>query len=83
MYNTYPDNSVYIRHLYVKPERRGEGEGKRLEDELIEKEKPRIIYCDIDLTANNPESALAQILYRANYKIESVSPQQIILRKEL
>lgn len=83
MYNSYPDNSVYIRHLYVKPEARGKGEGKNLEDLLIEKEKPVVIYCDIDLTANAAESSLSQILYRANYKIDSVSPQQIILRKEL
>lgn len=83
MYNAYPDNSVYVRHLYVKPEERGKGIGKALEDRLIEREEPRVIYCDIDLTANNPESSMAQIMYRAGYKIDSVSSSQIILRKDL
>lgn len=83
MYNTYPDDSLYIRHLYVKPEARGKGEGKTLEDRLIEKEKPRIIYCDVDLTANDPETTLARIMYKANYKIESMNTHQIVLRKEL
>lgn len=82
MYNVYDDKSVYIRHLYIKPEVRNTGLGKELEDKLIEKENPIAIFCDIDLKANNPEQALGVIMHKANYKIDQVNESFIVMRKE-
>ena len=73
LYNKYEDNSVYIQQLYVRPEFRNEGLGKQLEDELIEKENPSVIFCEVDLESNNPEISLAQIIKKAGYKIDRIS----------
>ena len=85
LYNAYEDNSVYIRELFVKREARNKGVGKELEDKLIEKENPNFIFCDIDLESNNPEIALVQIIKKAGYKIDHVTPsgKRIVLYKQV
>ena len=37
IYSKYPDNSIYIHILYVKPEYRKKGTGSGLEQKLIDK----------------------------------------------
>ena len=83
VYNRHPDNSVYISELYVTKEARNKGEGKRLEEILIKKERPALIFIDIDMESNGWELALIQIVRSANYKYDSTIGNRIILYKEL
>ena len=79
-YTIYDDRSIYIYEIYVRPEARRKGAGTKLEEKLIAKEKPTVIYCDVDLQCNNPEAALQGIL-TADYKITEASNRMIILCK--
>jgi hypothetical protein len=81
-YTTYSDNSLYIFEIYVRPEKRRSRLGTELEERLIKKEKPKVIYCDVDLTCNKPEEALQGIL-TAGYKINEVTSRNIILCKTI
>ena len=82
-YNMYDDGSMYINTLFVKSEARMSGKGKELEDRAIEKEKPDIVICDIDLNANNPEQSLAQIIFKAGYKILRLEENKIVLYRKI
>lgn len=81
-YNAYTDNSVFIHELHVEKEYRKKGKGSELEGELIKKEQPEVIYCDIDLTSNSPETALLAVL-SVGYKITGSNSRSIICRKEI
>ena len=81
-YNAYPDASIYIHELYVLPEKRALGEGRKLEGQLIQKEKPAVIYCDVDLTSKNPEISLKAIL-AGGYIIEECLSSKIILKRTI
>lgn len=48
VYSKYDDSSVYVQILYVVPEKENQGIGKKMITELIDKEKPTIIICDVD-----------------------------------
>jgi len=82
-YVKYDDGSVYINILYVKKESRNKGTGKELERKLIEKEKPTLIFCDIDMESIGWELALIQIVTQAHYKYESTVGKRIVLYKEI
>jgi hypothetical protein len=82
-YKKYSDGSLYIYTLFVSKEARDNGLGFGLEQILIEKEKPTMIFCDIDLTSNNAELALIQIIKKAKYKIHESHSDKIILVKDL
>jgi hypothetical protein len=81
-YNSYSDGSLYIHELFTVEEKRNSGKGRLLEKALIKQEKPKVIYCDVDLDSNNPEVALLSILH-AGYKIDQSTPSRIILKKEI
>lgn len=81
-YTIYDDRSLYIYEIYVRPEARRKGIGSLLEKELIKKERPSVIYCDVDLTCNKPEEALQGIL-TAGYKIKEATNRNIILCKKI
>lgn len=81
-YNVYGDGSVYVHQLYVLPGHRRSGTGTELERLLIEKETPEVIFCDVDLRANNPEASLSAI-FTSGYKIHSQKEGLIILCKKL
>ena len=81
-YEMYSDNTCHIWSFYVKPEFRHEGLGTKLEEMLIEKEKPSSIACQVELFSNNPELSLRKILTQP-YKIVSANSQAIILRRDL
>jgi len=82
LYNSYDDGSLYVRQFYIKPGARNKSKSRIYEKMLIEKETPTVIYCDVDLTANNPEHAL-RILLIGDYKIDKVYTDKIILYREI
>lgn len=81
-YNIYQDESAYIHILYVKPEFRSAGIGKKLEDMIIEKHKPNCLYCYVDLQSKNPEVSL-QAIIGVGYKIKSASSEKVVLSKDI
>jgi GNAT superfamily N-acetyltransferase len=82
LYSKFDDNSVYAHSLYVLPERRHEGKGRELEEALIEREKPSVIFSYIDLTTNNPTLSVKAHL-AVGYEIFSANESAITMRKEL
>lgn len=82
-YSSYDDGSLYIDFLFVKPEFRLHGEGKRLEDMVIEKEQPNSILCEVDLNSQDCEKSLAALIRRADYKILKAESDRIILYKKV
>lgn len=81
-YEMYEDNGCHIWSFYVLPEERHNGIGTKLEEMLIEKEKPSYIACQVELFSNNPELSLRKILTQP-YKIVSANSQAIVLRRDL
>lgn len=81
-YEMYSDNTCHIWSFYVLPEERHTGIGTKLEEMLIEKEKPVSIACQVELFSNNPELSLRKILTQP-YKIVSANNNAIILRRDL
>ena len=82
LYSKFDDGSVYAHSLYVVPEERSKGKGKELERQLIEKEKPTVIFSYIDLTTNNPSLSVKAHL-AVGYKIFTANETAITMRKEL
>ena len=82
-YIRHNDDSLYINILFVEKESRNKGKGKELERRLIEKEKPSLIFCDIDMESVGWELALIQIVTQAGYKYDSTIGKRIILYKEI
>lgn len=82
LYNAYSDGSLYVRQFFIKKEARNKSKSRYYEQLLIEKEKPEIIYCDVDLTANDADHALMIILI-GGYKIDKVYNDKIILCREI
>lgn len=82
-YNVYDDGSLYIETLFVRAEARNKGKGSELEQRVIEKEKPSLLICDIDLKSSNPEITLVQFIRKAKYKILRVEEDKIVLYKNL
>jgi hypothetical protein len=80
-YAMYDDGSMYIFTLFVSKEARNEGEGAALEEHIIKKEKPQVIFCDIDKDSNNWELALNQIMKKAGYEIYQDKEDQVVLWK--
>lgn len=81
-YQSYDDGSLYVYELFVLPEKRKTSVGTLLEWKLIDKEKPRVIYCDVELKADNPEVALIAFMKRG-YKIDQLLGDRIVLRKDI
>ena len=82
VFNNYDDGSCYIHILYVKPQFRSSGIGKKLEQMVINKYKPHTLYSYVDMKSINPEVSL-QAIIGAGYKIEQTTEQSIVLKKEL
>jgi len=82
-YAIYPDRSMYIFTLFVSKESRDKGEAFALEQEIIQKEKPLIIFCDIDKDSNKWVKALVQICKKADYKVYNDLEDKVILVKEI
>lgn len=81
-YNIYSDKSCYIDTLFIQKGFRGKGYAQELEAEVIKKENPKVIYCEVDLTANNPEEALGKFMHKG-YKIDKQLTGKILLKKYL
>lgn len=79
VYNKYEDNSVYVHILYIKPEFRVGGEGKKLIDMMVDKENPHTIYTYVDINTNNPELSLIAIL-KGGGIIDSLQSNRIIIK---
>ena len=82
-YELFDDNSIYIYTLFTTKESRDKGNGKGLEQVLIDKYKPHTIMCDIDKGSNQWILALVQICKKADYKVYSDTEHKVILYKEL
>lgn len=80
MYQVYEDRSVYIHELYILDSARKKGLGTKLESYLLKEEKPSVIYCDVDLLSNDPETALIAFLL-VGYKVDECQGNKIIMRK--
>jgi hypothetical protein len=82
-YKKFSDGSVYIYTLFVSKDSRNHGLGHGLELQMIAKESPTLIFCDIDLNSYGAEIALSQIIKKAKYKIHKTEHDKIILFKEV
>lgn len=80
-YDIFPDGSMYIYTLFVDKESRNKGEGKALETYILEKEKPYVVFCDIDRESNDWEITLAQLTGKGGYEIYHQNKEQIVLWK--
>ena len=80
-YNVYADGSLYIQTLYVIPEARAEGKGKSLEQYVIEKEGPKVVFCKVDRRSNDWEDVL-RIIMGSGYSVYSESDTEFMLWKE-
>lgn len=81
-YECFPDGSMYVYILYVDEEARNKGEAKELEKKLIEKEKPTIIFCDVDKDSNGWDIALFQLTKLGGYEIFEETEDVVVLCKE-
>lgn len=82
-YAIFDDNSMYIYTLFVSKEARCKGEGAALEAHIIKKEKPEVIFCDIDKESNNWELTLAQLTGKGGYSIYRETEDQVVLWKTI
>lgn len=82
VYSSYSDKSVYVHQLYVKPEYRNVGEGKHLENLLVEKEAPIAILCYVDMESRKWEKALNQFTAHG-YRPYKINENRIELIKDL
>lgn len=81
-FNNYDDGSCYIHILYVKPQFRSSGIGRKLEQMIIDKYKPHTLYSYVDMISSNPEISLQAIL-GGGYSIDQTSQASIVLKKIL
>jgi len=82
-YELFDDGSMYIYTLFVSKESRNKGEAFALEQEVIDKENPTAIFCDIDKDSNNWVLTLVQICKKADYKVCQDLEDKVVLYKEL
>lgn len=76
---------LYIHDVFVVPEERNRGIISSLEQQVLRIAEANLcknIYCQCDLSQNNPEVALLTIL-RRGYKIASIKDHIITFIKEI
>ena len=81
VYEHFDDGSLYIHVLFIKQEFRSRGSAKELEQILIDRFNPSSLHCYVDTTGKNPEQSMQAIL-GVGYKIQDVTNDRIILKKE-
>ena len=81
VYNSYDDGSIYLHIIFIKPDKRRKDEGTKLYKKLIDKLKPNVAYCYVDLTTNNPTLSLNSIL-SVGFEIFSANAETIVLKQE-
>lgn len=81
-YECFPDGSMYVYTLFVSEESRNKGEAKEIEQKLIEKENPKVIFCDVDKQSNNWDIALYQLCELGKYEVFEETEDLFILRKQ-
>jgi hypothetical protein len=84
-YEIFDDGSMYIHTLYVDPKGRDEkaSEGQMLEEYIIQKENPWVVYCDIDKQSNRWQSVVKLFMRVKKYKIEKEDEYKVVMYKEL
>ena len=81
-YEMYSDRSCLIDILWVSKEKRGTGEGRKLEKSLIDKEKPKVIFCEVDKYSKEWELALT-ILVKGGYSIYEEYDHKFVLFRNI
>lgn len=80
-----PDNTIYMKDIYVIPEARREGVGTFLTDKVCEIAKERgckKVFGSVSLGANNASDSLkAQLIY--GMKLHSIKDNMIYLVKDI
>jgi len=78
VYKLFEDKSIYLHLLYIEEDKRTQGLGTRLTDQLLAHTKAETAYSYIDTTTKNPEtSLLAHLMY--GFKIYSIEGNSINL----
>lgn len=83
IYNMFDDNSCYVRITYISKEARGKSSITRLEEKVIEKEKPTSIWCDIEKCNKNWDRIAHTYIRRRGYKIDQITDERVILYREI
>lgn len=82
MYKKYEDNSLYIEQMFIEKNYRNKGIGQALLRVLLEKEKPRSIYCDVDLSSKNGRDSLEKFINHGFVESSKPSASRVILYRE-
>ena len=80
IYGMFDDRSCIIDTLFVEKAFRNQGIGKELEKEVIDKEHPLSLHCQVDLTAKNAELIMRQF-YDDGYRVLSSTKEEANLYK--
>ena len=81
-YEIYRDGSCYIHTLWIDKDHRNRGEGRSLEQAIIKKENPKVIYCDVDKESKGWKTTL-RILLLSGYEIDKDMKYKIVLFRDL
>ena len=81
-YEIYDDGDFYIHTLWVDENHRNNGEGRKLEQAVIAKEKPKVIYCDVDKESRGWKNTL-RILLLGGYEIDKDMRYKVVLFRDL
>lgn len=82
VYKLNEDQSLYIHMIYTHPDKRKQGKGNELLQDLIAITKPKGLLGYVDLTTLNPELSISTHLHYGAKIIKS-TPEALVFYKEL
>ena len=83
IYNMYDDGSLFVRLTFISKEARGKRSLTRIEQEVIEKEKPVSIWCEIEKRNKNWDRIAHTYIRRQGYKIADINEERVKLYREI
>ena len=83
IYNIYDDGSMFVRLTFITKKARGLRSITRIEEELIEKEKPTSIWCEIEKKNKNWDRIAHTYIRRRGYKIDRIDDDKVVLYREI
>lgn len=81
-YEMIKPDTLMVIDFYIVPDKRYSGEGKKLEDIVINREKPKYFYAEVQLDWKKPEESILSVLHRG-FSIVDVNEKRILFGKEV
>ena len=83
IYEIYDDQSMYIRHMYIAPEHRGKVGILNLFNMVVDKEKPKYVFCTVEKLNKNWDRLAHIYIRKGGFCIDEITEDKVRLYKEL